>query len=122
MAISHGSNALEATKWVFITLLLVAAVWANYYYSEIEWSIRLIGWLLIGGIILLIAYQTKTGRQAWGFVKGSRIELRKVVWPSRQETVRTTFMIVVMVAIMALILWAIDSLLLWMMAFFTGSS
>jgi preprotein translocase subunit SecE len=46
----------------------------------------------------------------WNLIKGSRTEIRKVVWPTRQETTQTTMIVVVFVFVMALILWALDSL------------
>jgi len=120
MVITQTNTRFDAVKWVVITLLIAGGIWANYYYSEIEWALRLIGWIVLMGIVLGIASQTYGGRKAWEFAKGSRIELRKVVWPTRQETVRTTMVITVMVVIMALILWGIDSFLLWIMSLLTG--
>ncbi|HEY1181887.1 MAG TPA: preprotein translocase subunit SecE, partial [Rhodocyclaceae bacterium] len=69
---------------------------------------------------LAIAYQTVLGRTLWGYISGSRTELRKVVWPSRQESLQATLMIAVVVLIMALLLWGLDSLLLWGVEILTG--
>ena len=67
-----------------------------------------------------VLYQTARGRVLWGFIAGSRIELRKVVWPSKQESVQATLMIAVVVLIMALMLWGLDSLLLWGVELLSG--
>jgi preprotein translocase subunit SecE len=72
------------------------------------------------GLALGVVYLTATGRSLWGYVTGSRIELRKVVWPTRQEAVQATLMIAVVVMIMALLLWGLDSLLFWIVGLLTG--
>ena len=113
-------SGLDAFKWAIIIILIAAGVWANYHYSQIDWPIRLIGWIVLAAVLLAIASQTAGGRQAWEFSKGARAELRKVVWPTRQETIQTTMVVVGMVVLMALILWGIDSFLLWIMSMLTG--
>ncbi len=61
----------------------------------------------------VIAFQTSQGRKAWDFIQEARMELRKVVWPTRQEVIQTTLLIIAMVVITSLLLWAVDSFLLW---------
>jgi preprotein translocase subunit SecE len=64
--------------------------------------------------------QTTAGRKLWTFAADSRTEVRKVVWPSRQETVQTTFIVLVMVLIMGIILWLVDMGLLAIVRSVTG--
>ena len=71
-------------------------------------------------VALGVAYQTALGKSLWSYVVGSRIELRKVVWPTRQESIQATLMIAVVVLLMALLLWGLDSLLLWGVETLTG--
>lgn len=109
------------------TLLLIAAVAlllggmvAFYYFAEAPLLVR---WLaMLGGLAagLFAAYQTASGKALWGYVTGARTELRKVVWPSRQESVQATLMIAVVVLIMAVLLWGLDSALLWGVEKLTG--
>ena len=109
------------------TLLLIAAVAlllggmvAFYYFAEAPLLVR---WLaMLGGLAagLFAAYQTAAGKTLWGYVTGARTELRKVVWPSRQESVQATLMIAVVVLIMAVLLWGLDSALLWGVEKLTG--
>ena len=63
-----------------------------------------------------------SGQKVWVFAKQSRMELRKVVWPTRQETIQTTMIVVAMVVVMALVLWGVDSILTWAITWLTGSS
>lgn len=69
---------------------------------------------------LTLTYQTTLGRELWGYISGARTEMRKVVWPTRQQSVQTTLMIAVVVLIMALLLWGLDAVLLKGVEFLTG--
>ena len=98
----------DKIKLVVAFVIAAAAVAGFYLYSDQSLLMRVIGLLVMVGITLAIIYQTEVGRSSWGYVVASRNEVRKVVWPSRQETVQTTAMVVVMVFVMALLLWIID--------------
>ena len=107
-------------KWLIAIALLVAGVVVNYYYHSQPWPLRLLGWLFLLGIVAAIISQTYQGKKAINFARESRIELRKVVWPTYQETVQTTLFVAVMVIVLALILWGIDSVLMWLIGWLTG--
>jgi preprotein translocase subunit SecE len=93
-----------------------------FYYFETQYNALIRVLMLLGGlaVALGLAYQTAAGRSLWGYVVGSRVELRKVVWPTRQESIQATLMITVVVLIMALMLWGLDTLLLWGVETLTG--
>lgn len=110
----------DVVKWGAVVVLLVAGLWANYHYIEVDWPLRLAGWIVLACITLGILSQTALGNRAWEFSKGARAELRKVVWPTRKETIQTTLLVMGMVVLMALILWGIDSVLLWIVGLLTG--
>jgi len=63
---------------------------------------------------------TEIGKNVWLFVLESKQEVRKVVWPTREETVRTTLLVFAMVTIVGLILWFLDMFLFWGVRFLTG--
>jgi preprotein translocase subunit SecE len=115
----------KATKrdialWLTITAILILAVLANNYFSHQAIAIRLIAWIITALVMALLFFYTAQGRRFWGFAQASRAELRKVVWPTREETVRTTLIVMAMVVVASLFLWGIDTLLLWAVAFLTG--
>ncbi|MFU8797931.1 MAG: preprotein translocase subunit SecE [Gammaproteobacteria bacterium] len=110
----------EPLKWVIIWGLIVAGLAANYYFSGIPFAYRLAAWLVFMGGVLFIASKTYRGQKAVLFAKEARIELRKVIWPTRQETFRTTLVVVAVVIIVALFLWGLDAFLLWGAGFLTG--
>ena len=107
-------------KWLLVVVLLIAGIVANDHYSNVSLAVRTAVGIVLVIILLLIASRTNKGHRAWGFVKGSRAELRKVVWPTRQETVQTTLIVVAMVVLTALILWGIDSLFMWAVGWLAG--
>ncbi len=110
----------EWILWIMMSIILLFAVYANHYFSHQAIAIRLIGWIIDILILVALFFYTAIGRQFWVFAQASRAELRKVVWPTREETIRTTLIVMVMVVVAGLFLWAIDTLLLWAVAFLTA--
>ena len=114
---SHKDTALLAAA----ALALLGSMFA-FYYFEGQFGALVRTLILLGGLAasLGLAYQTLLGKALLGHITGARTELRKVVWPTRQESVQTTLMIAVVVLIMALLLWGLDSALLWGVETITG--
>ena len=113
------AESTDVLKWGLVVILVASGIVANYYFSEYAWSLRLAAWIVLAIIAGAIALRTNKGRNILEFAKESRVELRKVVWPTRHETVQSTAIVAVMVLIMGLLLWAVDSLLMWVVAHFT---
>lgn len=107
--------------WALITILVSVGVVANYYFSSVVWTLRLSGWIVLVCVVIALISRTAVGKKIWEFAKNARGELRKVVWPSRDETVRTTMIVAGMVVLMALILWGVDTILLWIVNLLTGT-
>ncbi|GHF02463.1 preprotein translocase subunit SecE [Thalassotalea profundi] len=117
---SQPSGSLDSLKWIVIILILAGAVVGNYLYSDQSVLIRALG--VVAAVIVagLIAMQTVKGRNAVEFAKEARTETRKVVWPTRQEAIQTTGIVLVATLIMAVILWLLDSALFEIVGFITG--
>ena len=113
-------NTMNTVKLVLSVLILLAGV-AGFYYFEAESLLyRVLGLLVFVGIALGIIYTTSTGKSVLGFARESRIEVRKVVWPTRQETVQTTLMVIVAVIVVGIMLYFIDKILLEAVQYLTG--
>ncbi|NRA56435.1 MAG: preprotein translocase subunit SecE [Gammaproteobacteria bacterium] len=115
------SGSMDLVKWILVIVLLASAVVGNYIYGEeISLLIRVIGVLAAIGIAGAIATQTEKGRTAVSFAKESRLEIRKVVWPTRKEATNTTLIVLAATAFMALVLWGLDGILVRVVGFITG--
>jgi len=116
----QAESGLDVFKWVIVVAFLAAAIVGNHYFAEQSLLIRVVAILVATAIAFLVAATTTKGREALGFAKEARVEARKVVWPTRQETVQTTLIIMVAVSVMSLLLWGIDSILVQIVAFVLG--
>ena len=100
--------------------ILVGSVFAYYYYANESVLLRSIGVLAAFIVAVWVAFQSAQGRTLWAFIQGSRVELRKVVWPTREEAIQTTIIVIVFAMIMGTFFWLLDLLLLWFTRFITG--
>ena len=98
----------DRLKLTAAVLILAIGIGAFYYLGGRPDWMRWLTLLVVAGLAVATAAPTTAGRAGWEFVKGSRLELRKVVWPTRKETVQTTLVVVAMVVSIALFLWIVD--------------
>ncbi len=110
----------DIAKWSVVATLVLVAVIGNQYFSVQPVLYRVLGVLALGGLAFFFALQTVKGSAFMGLVKDARVEMRKVVWPTREETTRTTMIVVIVVLVMALLLWGLDSLLGWLVSLIVG--
>ena len=115
-----ASNKLDSMKWLLVVALLGAGIFGNSYFSDESLLYRVIAILAIGGIAFSISVTTERGAAAWAMIKGARTEIRKVIWPTRQETTQTTVIVMVAVVICGLFFWALDSFLGWVASLLLG--
>src|SRR5688572_30608806 len=99
----------DTLKGLGIIVLLAVIVIGNVYVAATSLPIRVSAMIVLGLLALGLAATTLKGKIALEFFKESRLELRKVIWPTRQETVQTTLMIAGIVLLVALLLWGFDS-------------
>ncbi|NOY66811.1 MAG: preprotein translocase subunit SecE [Gammaproteobacteria bacterium] len=118
-AVEQGSKA-DTLKMLVALLLIVAGSIAFYKYSDYSLLLRVLALLSVVGVAVFVVLQTNKGRLAWAFVAGARTEVRKVIWPTRAETMQTTLMVVIMVILVGILLWIMDSFLLWAVKLLTG--
>ncbi len=106
-------SSLDTAKLLLAAVILAAGIFGFYYYAEASPLYRVLGLLAVVAVAGGVVMTTALGRGLWAFVGESRNELRKVVWPTRQETTQTTLVVLVMVMIVAIFLWLLDMLLRW---------
>ena len=107
------SEIMDKVKLFGAVFLLVAGV-AAFYALDTTSDLLRVG-LLIGSIIAAaaVALMSAPGQQAWAFAKGARGEFRKIVWPTRKDTVQSTLIVIVLVVLIGLFLWMLDTISFW---------
>jgi len=111
-------SSLDTVKLVISIALLFLGIVGFYYFENwqgqpVSLLLRVLGLLAIVGIAVAVALSSLSGKRLLGFMKDARLEVRKMVWPTRAETMQTTLMVMVIVLILSIFLWGVDSLLGW---------
>ena len=115
-----SSSSMDGLKWVAVFALLAAAVVGNYLYSDVSVVLRAAAVVVLVAAAGGVAALTAKGKTAIAFARESRMEVRKVVWPTRQEATQTTFIVLAVTVIMALALWGIDGIMVRLVRLVTG--
>jgi preprotein translocase subunit SecE len=119
---SEQSTLVDIIKLLAAAALLIGGLFGYYYYLELSLPLRVL--MVLGGFGtgVTMAMTSMQGKRLWAFVQGSRIEIRKVVWPTQQETTQTAIAVFVFTLVMALFFWGLDSFLLWLTRILVGSA
>jgi len=118
--IEQETGQFDLVKLVLAVAVTIAAIVGFYYFAEQSLLLRVIGLLVVLMLAVGLVYTTNLGRSFWLFAQGSSIELKKIVWPTKKETIQTTLIVVVMVLFVGILLWMFDGLLMWGVGLITG--
>jgi preprotein translocase subunit SecE len=110
----------DAFKWLLVIAIILTGVVGNYLYTDQSLLYRALALVALGLLALFVALQTARGKTFYTMFQEARGEIRKVVWPNRQETTQTTLIVLLVVLVMSLLLWGLDSLLSWIISSFIG--
>ncbi|WP_318517826.1 preprotein translocase subunit SecE [Photobacterium leiognathi] len=116
----ESESKMDGLKWVVVFALLAAAVVGNYLYSDVSVVLRTSAVIALVAVAGITAAFTAKGKAAIHFASESRMEVRKVVWPTRQEATQTTFIVLAVTVVMALALWGIDGIMVRLVRLVTG--
>jgi len=106
--VETGASALDTLKLVAAVAILVGGIAGFYLLPSLPLAVRWVLVLASLGVGMLVALQSAQGQVFWQFVQGSRVELRKVVWPTRQETLQTTLVVFAAILAMDIFFWVLD--------------
>ena len=126
-----SSNAADTFKWIVAFVLLAAAVVGNallggsgpqsdFTLYNLHIVARVAGAVILVAAALGVLATTVKGKSAISFAREARMEVRKVVWPTRQEAMQTTFIVLAVSIVMALVLWGIDGIMVRLVSLATG--
>jgi len=93
--VEPSATLFDAAKLLLAVAILVAAVLGFYYFESAPLALRSLGVLVALGLAAVVALQSMQGQSIWKFIQAARIELRKVVWPTREETIQTTVAVLI---------------------------
>ena len=114
------SSTIDTVKLLVALLLVIAGIGVFYYFETYSTLLRVLGLLTVTGVAVAVALQSVPGQQVWSFAAAARTEVRKVVWPTRQETVQTTLIVFLMVLLIGVMLWLFDMALMAIVRAVTG--
>jgi preprotein translocase subunit SecE len=119
---SPGASSKDTALAVLSILVILGGVVAFYWYDELPLAAR-VG-MVVGGVAVGagLAWFSSYGKDFWQFAQAARVELRKVVWPGREETVQTTIVVFIFAAVMGFFFFGLDWVLTWMTRFLGGTS
>ena len=114
------SSVLDTVKLALTAAILVGGIAGYYQFEEQSLLISVSVVLVSIALAAVVFMQTERGRTLWKFVQSSRVEIRKVIWPTRTEAMQTTLTVFVFVLILGIFFWGLDMLLLWATKLLTG--
>ncbi len=115
-----GAYMAEKIKLLVAGLLVVAGIAGFYFLAGSPTVVRVLSVLAGVALAAVVVWFTGTGRAFYGFGRESVDEARKVVWPSRKETLQMTGVVMLFVVVMAIFLWLVDAGLLWLVKLLMG--
>ena len=107
------NSIIDTVKLLVGLLLLIASIVGFYLFPDASLLYRVLGMLAVAGLGVAVALTSTKGKGLLGFMGLARTEVRKIVWPSRQETMQTTLMVFIIVTILSIFLWFVDMFLGW---------
>jgi preprotein translocase subunit SecE len=116
----QSATFLDTAKLVLAVAIVIASVVGFYSFPNTPAALRSLGVLAALAVAALVALQSAQGQSIWKFIQASRVELRKVVWPTREETIQTTIAVLVFALIGGTFFFLLDVLLAWLSSKLTG--
>jgi len=120
MQINNEVSVSDLTKQIFSVVFLVLGVVGFYYFANVLLVYRVIALLVVAAGVLFLLSTTEAGKKVLSFISESKVELNRVIWPTREETTRTTMLVFAMVFVVGFLLWLLDTFLFWGVRLLTG--
>jgi preprotein translocase subunit SecE len=118
--VEEQPTVVDTAKLAFAIVVVLAGLVGYYYFADSPGLLRALGVVVALAVAGAIAFTSLQGRTLWKFIQGPRVELNKVVWPTREETLQTTLVVLVVALFGGVFFWLLDLLLLWATTRITG--
>jgi preprotein translocase subunit SecE len=118
--VEEQATFVDTAKLALAVLILLAGLVSYYYFASSAVLLRAFGVIVAVAAGIGVVFTSFQGQQLWKFIQGARVELRKVVWPTREETIQTTLVVLVFALIGGVFFWLLDLVLLFATKQITG--
>ena len=118
--VEEQPTVVDTAKLALSVVIVLAGLVGYYYFADSSALLRAVGVILAVAVGAVVALTSLQGKTLWKFVQGARVELNKVVWPTREETIQTTLVVLVVALIGGVFFWLLDLFLLWVTTRITG--
>ena len=118
--VEEQPTAVDTAKLAFAILIVLVGLVGYYYFASANAFLRALGVIAALGVGAVVAFTTLQGRTLWKFIQGAKVELNKVVWPTREDTIQTTLVVLVVALLGGVFFWLLDLFLLWLTTRLTG--
>ena len=117
-----GASTTDTVLMNLSVLAILGGIWAFYWFDDQALALRVA--MVLAGVLagIGLAWFSWYGREFWQFALAARVELRKVVWPEREETIKTTYVVFIFAIAMGVFFFLLDLVLTWMTRFLGGQS
>ena len=119
--VEEQPTIVDTAKLALSIVIVLGGLVAYYYFGDASALLRTLGVLLALALAAVVALTSMQGKALWKFVLGARVELSKVVWPTKDETIQTTLVVLVVAVIGGVLFWTLDFFLLWITTRITGT-
>ena len=119
--VEEQPTIVDTAKLALAVVIVLGGLVAYYYFGDSSTLLRTLGVLLAVALAAVVALTSMQGKALWKFIQGARVELSKVVWPTKDETIQTTLVVLVVAVIGGVLFWTLDFFLLWITTRITGT-
>ena len=104
---------VDNLKLIAAVVVIIAGITVFYVFGDMSALLRAL--IVVVSVVVAagVALTSMPGRNAWQFTIATRAEIRKVIWPSRRETMQSTLVVILMVLVVGIYLWMLDALSFW---------
>ena len=118
--VEEQPTVVDTAKLALAIVILLAGLVGYYYFADSSTLLRVLGVIVALAVGAVVAFTSLQGRQLWKFIQGARVELNKVVWPTREETIQTTLVVLVVALVGGVFFFLVDRFLLWLTTWIMG--
>jgi preprotein translocase subunit SecE len=118
--VEEQPTIVDTAKLALAVVVVLVALVGYYYFADSSALLRALGIIAALAIAAVVALTSLQGRLLWKFIQGARVELNKVVWPTREEAIHTTLVVLVVALFGGVFFWLLDLFLLWLTTRITG--